>query len=185
MLFARRSAPGLAERVRIALWPRRSWSRSMRYVHQRVRRVAATPHAVALGFAIGVFVAFTPFIGLHFALSVLAAWLFGASVLASALGTFIANPVTSPLILASTFGLGTWMLHEHIALAPIDLSDGLLRTSMEHLWPLLKPMALGSIPLGFVAGIPSYFLVRHAVEAYQARRKLRAVLRVKPRSIRV
>lgn len=185
MLFSRRSIPGLAERARIALWPRRSWSRSIRYVYHRLRRVTATPHAVALGFAIGVFVAFTPFIGFHFALSVLAAWLFGASIVASALGTFIANPVTFPLIWASTFGLGNWMLHQHVTFTPVDLSDGILRNSIEHLWPLLKPMAIGSIPIGVAGGVFSYVLVRHAVEAYQARRKLRAVLRIQPSSIGV
>ena len=55
MLFKRREAESFLERMRVHVWPRRSWSRSSRYVVYRLGRLSDTPHAVALGFAVGVF----------------------------------------------------------------------------------------------------------------------------------
>ena len=52
MLFRRRETESWAERLRVHLWPRRSWSRSSRYVLYRLRRLSASPHAIALGFDI-------------------------------------------------------------------------------------------------------------------------------------
>jgi len=49
MLFRRRESESWWERLRVHLWPRRSWSRSGRYVVYRLRRLGATPHAIALG----------------------------------------------------------------------------------------------------------------------------------------
>ena len=82
MLFRRREAESLLERMRVHLWPRRSWSRSSRYVIYRLRRLSDTPHAVALGFAVGVFTAVTPFLGAHMAMAALFAWVIGGSVVA-------------------------------------------------------------------------------------------------------
>jgi uncharacterized protein (DUF2062 family) len=41
MLFRRRESESLLERLRVHLWPRRSWSRSTRYVLYRLRRLSA------------------------------------------------------------------------------------------------------------------------------------------------
>ena len=92
------------------LWPRRSWNRSSRYVVYRLRRLSDTPHAVALGFAIGVFTAATPFLGTHMVMAVLLAWVIGGSVVAALLGTFVGNPLTYPLIWYSTYEVGNLML---------------------------------------------------------------------------
>ncbi|MGC2341160.1 MAG: DUF2062 domain-containing protein, partial [Methyloceanibacter sp.] len=94
MLFKRRQTESLLERLRVHLWPRRSWSRSSRYVVYRLRRLSATPHAIALGFAAGTFVAVTPYIGTHLIMAALIAWIIGGSIVAAILGTFLGNPLT-------------------------------------------------------------------------------------------
>ena len=86
MLFKRRQTESLLERVRVHLWPRRSWNRSGRYIVYRLRRLSATPHAIALGFAAGAFAAVTPYIGTHMVMAALLAWIIGGSVVASVLG---------------------------------------------------------------------------------------------------
>ena len=63
MLFQRRNPPTRKERLRLLVWPRRSFSRSLRYGGKRILRITASPHAVAAGLAVGVFSAFTPFFG--------------------------------------------------------------------------------------------------------------------------
>ena len=51
MLFRRREPEGVWERFRTALWPRRSFTRSVQYLVKRVLRLTATPHAIAAGVA--------------------------------------------------------------------------------------------------------------------------------------
>ena len=136
MLFRRRKAESFLERLRVHLWPRRSWSRSTRYIVHRVRRLSATPHAVALGFAAGVFVSATPFIGFHMVLAALTAWIIGGSIVAAILGTFVGNPLTYAFFWIATFEVGSLMLGGsakdlHLGGAPVLLTAG---------FPGLSPM---------------------------------------------
>ena len=69
MLFRRREPEGVWERFRTALWPRRSFTRSVQYLVKRVLRLTATPHAIAAGVAAGVFASWMPFLGFHFVIA--------------------------------------------------------------------------------------------------------------------
>jgi uncharacterized protein (DUF2062 family) len=172
MLFQRRDKPALTERVRTLLWPRRGWRRSWQYIIKRILRLSGTPHAIALGFAAGVFVSFTPFIGLHFATALALAWLTGGNLIGAALGTFFGNPLTFPIIWATTFQLGNWMLGKAASVPfHFNVSKSLLNESFDALWPLIKPMAVAGIPLGIIFAIGFYFPVRAVVVAYQKRRR--------------
>jgi len=170
MLFRRRDEESRWERLRVHLWPRRSWKRSSRYVVYRVRRLSATPHAVALGFAAGVFSAITPFLGAHMLMSALISWAIGGSRVAALLGTFVGNPLTYPFFWYITYVAGNLMLGSGSGEHEIDLSDGIFQASLDQLWPILKPMSLGAIPVGLAGAALSYVLVKPAVEAYQHRR---------------
>lgn len=171
MLFRRREAESFLGRMRVHLWPRRSWSRSSRYVVYRLRRLTDSPHAVAVGFAAGVFSAITPFLGTHMIMAALIAWAIGGSIVAALLGTFVGNPLTYPVFWYSTYEVGNLMLGGTVAKQRIDLSDGIFQSSLEQLWPILKPMSLGSIPVGLALAALSYVLVKPMVEAYQHRRR--------------
>jgi uncharacterized protein len=171
MLFRRREAESFLERVRVHVWPRRSWSRSSRYVVHRLRRLSATPHAVALGFAVGVFSAITPFLGTHMIMAAVLAWIVGGSIVGAILGTFVGNPLTYPLIWYGTYQAGHLMLGGRLARHKVDLSAGIFQSSLHHLWPILKPMSLGCIPVGLAAAAISYLLVKPMVDAYQHRRR--------------
>jgi uncharacterized protein (DUF2062 family) len=177
MLFRRREAESLLERMRVHLWPRRSWTRSSRYVIYRLRRLSDTPHAVALGFAVGVFTAATPFLGTHMVMAALLAWVVGGSVIAALLGTFVGNPLTYPVFWYSTYEVGNLMLGGGSGKQRIDLSGGIFQTSIDQLWPILKPMSLGSIPVGLALAALSYLLVKPMVEAYKHRRRRALELR--------
>lgn len=171
MLFKRREEEGLWERIRVHAWPRRSWSRSTRYVMYRLRRLSATPHAIALGFAAGAFTAATPYLGTHMALAAFMAWAIGGSIVASLLGTFVGNPLTYPFIWYATYEVGNVLLGTEATKQNIALTHGAFESSIGKLWPVLKPMTLGSIPVGLALAVLVYFLVRPMVEAYQHRRR--------------
>ncbi|MEJ2125894.1 MAG: DUF2062 domain-containing protein [Alphaproteobacteria bacterium] len=182
MLFRPRTSPSFVSRIRIALWPRRSWARSIRYIALRLQRVPSSPHSVALGFALGVFVVFTPFVGLQLIISIVLAWMLRGSVLAAIMGSFLGNPLTYPPIWIATYSLGSMLidsappfqlaeLHHRagdftMALESASLS-GIART-LQHLWQLLKPMAAGALPVGGLAALLSYVGVRRFVSLSRA-----------------
>jgi uncharacterized protein len=177
MLFRRRVAESFPGRMRVHLWPRRSWGRSSRYVVYRLRRLSDSPHAVALGFAVGAFSAATPFLGTHMMMAALIAWLIGGSIVSAVLGTFLGNPLTYPLLWYLTYEAGNLMLGGHVQKHRIDLSNGIFQSSLAKLWPILKPMTLGCIPVGLALAALSYVLVKPMVEAYQRRRRREIELR--------
>ena len=171
MLFGRRTPPPWGEKLRVWFWPRRNWSRSTRYVAFRLWRLRATPHAIALGCAAGVFSSFTPFLGLHFIIAGVIAWITRSSILASALGTFFGNPLTFPFIWISSFQLGNWALGQDSNVKDIDLSGGIFYKSMDQILPLIKPMTVGGVPLGILAGSVIYFIVKKASDGYQNKQR--------------
>jgi hypothetical protein len=171
MLFKRRHTESFWARMRVHLWPRTSWSRSSRYVVYRLRRLSATPHVVALGFAAGVFSAVTPFLGTHLMMAVAVAWIIGGSMVAAVLGTFFGNPLTYPFLWYATYVVGNAMLGYEGESTHIDLSEGIFRSSLDQIWPIIKPMSLGCIPVGLAAAALGYVIVKPAVAAYQHRRR--------------
>ena len=170
MLFDRREPIAFWERIRVSLWPRRSWTRSIKYIYHRLQRLRSTPHAIALGCAFGIFVSFTPFLGCHFVLAGLLSWVSRANIIASALGTFFGNPITYPLIWMSAYKLGSFVLSEEVVIHSIDLSTDFMRQLIEQFWSLMLPLAVGGAPLGVMAAVLSYYPVKRLAEVYQRRR---------------
>lgn len=173
MLFRRRKDDTAMERFKLAVWPRRNHARSTRYVIKRVMRIPATPHAIAIGVAAGCFASFTPLLGFHFLIAFAIAWMLRGSLIASALGTAVGNPLTFPAIWAATLATGHKMLGKDAANAA-GFSELWRQSGFEAVWqPFVKPMLLGALPLGLVAAIICYVLTRAAVVAFQARKKKR------------
>lgn len=185
MLFKRRDKPSHLERLRVAVWPRRSFARSARYFSKRVLRLTASPHAIAMGFAAGAFASITPFIGLHFLLSFVIAFVIGGNMVAAALGTVVGNPLTFPFIWASTFKVGSMIIYgeakelDHRAIDK-HLDGGFLEKSLDTLLPLIKPMLVGAVPLGLITATFFYFLVFYSVRAYQRTRRQKLTSRKLP-----
>lgn len=174
MLFRRRESEPWLRRVRIALWPRRTWRRSLRYGGLRLGRLGASPHAIALGLAIGVFSAFQPILGFQMLLAGAAAWVLGANVGAALLGTFVGGPMTWPLMWLASYHVGAALTGEtHAAtldelwsalsgLAAVASPEAAADVTGALVRQLLYPLAVGALPLGLVAGTVFYAIVMRA-----------------------
>ncbi len=185
MLFKRRYAPTAMEVARISVWPRRSWERSLKYVLLRLMRVKASPHQLALGCAVGVFAAVTPFVGLQMLLAGLLALALRASFAAAMIGSFFGNPLTWAVLWPATFATGNYMLGTTTALSEIDLADkwavlgaaignlslDMLGAAWSLLWPFIKPMALGTLPVGLLVASLFYYATKRAAISYRLRRR--------------
>jgi len=179
MLFPRRIPETRWQKLRIALWPRHSFGRSLRYVAKRVLRLRATPHAIAIGVAAGVFAAFNPFLGLHTVMAMAIAWVLSGNLIAAALSTWFGNPLTYPFIWAGTWEIGALVLGHPPHQAPAgheSFAFSLARVG--ELWdPLLKPMLIGSLPAGLVAAGIAYAVTRKAAAAFISEREERLAAR--------
>jgi uncharacterized protein (DUF2062 family) len=196
MLFSRRTPASWQERLRIAVWPRRSWARSFLYVTKRILRLTTSPHSVAAGVAAGVFASFTPYLGFHFMIAFAISYVIAGNFLAAALGTFFGNPVTFPFIWASTYATGKFILSgaqgtgtgNHHRIAEIANSDifsvgisGMV-DRIAQIWdPVLKPMSVGCIPLGVLFAIGFYLLTRWGATRFRLARQKRLDERMRSR----
>jgi len=170
-VFRRRVELHPLQKLRESFWPRIGWKRASQYVWRRVWRLSGTPHTIAIGVAAGAFTAFTPFLGFHIAGAIVIAWVLRGNLIAAAFGTLVGNPLSYPPIWFATYDLGTRMLgmsgRHHVNLSEVLMSH----KAFDMILPVLMPMALGSIPLGILAAIVTYFIVKTAVAAYQLRRR--------------
>ena len=170
MLFRRREAESWLERVRVHLWPRRSFSRSGRYVVYRLRRLSESP---ARGCAR---LRRRRLLREH-ALSRHSHGHGGLDCLDGRRQHRRRRPRDFPrqsadLSAAMVLDLPDRQSHARRAGAKhhIDLSNGIFQSSLAKLWPILKPMSLGCIPVGLAIAALSYVLVKPMVEAYRHRR---------------
>ena len=180
MLFRRRKKASWPDRVREFFWPRKGFTRPARYLAKRILRLSASPHAVAAGVAAGTVSAFTPLLGFHVILALALAYLMAGNLLAAALATTVANPVTIPLIAIATFRVGEGVLgiRSAEAVSASELFHMLEHLELSELWqPVLKPMLVGAGLLGAVTAVLAYGVTRFAVRSFKARRHARLLER--------
>ena len=82
-----------------------------RAAFRRLLAIDDPPERTALAFSIGVFIAFSPFLGLHTIMATAVAFLFRFNKIAIYTGTFINNPFLTlvPIIIAS-YAVGAFIL---------------------------------------------------------------------------
>lgn len=180
MLFRRRKKASWPDRLREFFWPRKGLTRPARYLAKRILRLSASPHAVAAGVAAGAFSAFTPLLGFHVILALALAYLMAGNLVAAALATAIANPLTIPLIGLATFRVGEVLLgiQSAEAVSASELLHMLEHLELSELWqPVLKPMLVGAGLLGTSVAALAYGGTLVAVRSFKARRHARLLER--------
>lgn len=182
MLFRRRKKRHVFEHMRELVWPSAGWARTLSYVGHRLKRLPGSPHSIAAGFACGAAISFTPLIGAHLTIGLLMAWLMGANLIATGIGTVVGNPWTFPFIWYWNYRLGAMMLgmDTHLGEDAFSIAS-IMENPMSQIGPLLKPMAVGSVPTFVVAWVGFYFPLRGIINGYQRRRQHRLARRARER----
>lgn len=173
-MFRRRKKLSKHEKFTNWIWPKIGWKKYGHYILLRLERLGGTPHSISVGVACGVAISFTPFVGFHFILAGITAWLFRGNLLASALGTAAGNPWTFPFIWVSTLYTGRWFLGdgkgEPVAFLKVfEKSMHSLITFDFHafgseVWPIIFPMMVGSLPFYILIWLITYYLVKRALK---------------------
>ena len=138
--------------------------RWLRRTGQILIHVEDSPSRVALAFSLGIFIAFSPILGIHTGLAIAIAIGFRLNKAAILVGAWTNNPWTiAPMYSAGTL-LGCFVLGVSPAsLGEIDwsLSGREFYTSLAAgLRPLLMPFIVGNLVLGAAAAAVSFFALR-------------------------
>ena len=120
------------------------------------------PGHISAGFAVGVFISFTPFFGIHTALAIAAAFVFRLNKLTCLTGAWVNTPFTVIPVLGISYKLGRFLLGK----APRELHIK-HELSWQYAVKLIdkhgSSLLLGTSIIGFIAAIASYFICYYLV----------------------
>ena len=144
----------------------------------RVLHVDDTPHRIALGLAIGIFITWTPTMGFQMVLTVLVATLMRANKFVGVPFVWISNPVTALPLYGGNFYVGTCILPGEYSLDAfcqsvsravftgggwVDKIAAWWEATIDFFWPLWT----GSIVVGLALALPTYIATRWGVVRYR------------------
>lgn len=119
---------------------------------KKILSLDAHPGHISTAFAVGVFISFTPFFGIHTPMAIALAFIFRLNKVACITGAWVNTPLTIVPVLLASYNLGRFLRGK---------SGGELSFSnldWHTLQPYAKSILLGSSILGFIAAGASYFI---------------------------
>jgi uncharacterized protein (DUF2062 family) len=161
----------------------RKWLESLLHIHDSPRRTAAA-------YAVGVFFAFSPVLGLHTVLALVVAFLFNLNRVAVILGVYTNLPwFIAPYYTVTTVGAARVMgvdlppqfarqLGAVFARSPLDRDFWAALGTLAS--PLLWPFVLGSLVGAVVLGVAAFVVARPFIEAGRRHLHLRGHLNRHP-----
>ncbi len=154
---------------------------NIRAAFRRLLAIDDPPERTALAFSIGVFIAFSPFLGLHTIMATVVAFAFRFNKIAIYTGTFINNPILTlvPIIIIS-YAVGAFILGRPLSIPeegvellrdPHLFSGDYYRRLFVQSWNnIVWPFAIGGTVLSVVCSVVAYPLTLRALRAYRNRR---------------
>lgn len=121
------------------------------------------PGHISAGFAVGVFISFTPFFGFHTVLAIAVAFVFRLNKLTCLTGSWVNTPLTVFPVLGLSYKLGRMLR----GLPAKELHvKGL---EWQHLKGYAASLLLGTSIIGFFAALIAYFLCYYLVVRFRRR----------------
>ena len=161
----------------VRAWYQHRRRKLKRFVYHYLLHADDPPQRLALGMAVGMFVAFTPTVGVQMVVAGFLSWLLRANKAVSVAVVWISNPATMIPIYWYCYHIGCAIL----TLEPIDrVWWAGLTTPPEGWLPAVKfywsqlvtiagPLWLGGCVVGIVCGYGSYYAVLRLITTYRSR----------------
>jgi uncharacterized protein (DUF2062 family) len=157
----------------------RRWLDALLHVHD-------TPERTAAAFALGVFLGFSPFLGLHTVVAIVLAFVLNLNRVAVLLGVYSNLPWIIGGYYASVTMLGAAIAHTKLPpnfrarVESLDIS--LFHREFWHaLWPLLQPL-LGPFFIGSMVGCTVLAAIAYPVAlAFVRKRRHLAIIQLRPK----
>ncbi|SRR6056297_362668 len=136
----------------------------------RLRSVQESPHRLALGIAIGLFVGLLPLVGLQTGLVIALAWMFSANKAIGLPIVWISNPATFVPIFYPCYRVGAWLLGQ----SPVDfawwqrLADPPVGRSLcafywQSIFEVSGPLMVGSLLLASLVAGAGYWVALRGI----------------------
>ena len=129
-------------------------------------RVKDSQDKLAIGFACGSMVSFSPFIGFHFLLAVIFAYIFRGNIVASLIGTFIGNPFTFPFIWIFIYKVGN-IFFKNDQKFSLELT---FQSLFDQGYDILIPMLIGSLIVSIPIWLISYYTVKFLIFSFKKKK---------------
>jgi len=170
----------------------------LRFIQKKILHADDSAHKIALGVAVGVFIAWSPLLGLHIAMILVLCILLDANKFVAFTSTCISNVFTLVLIYYPSYLLGWFVLNifrseqamskEEVMLLFRDVFSvtNFIRGFYQSdywlgVWGLVKNIGpelwVGSFILGSVAAVSSYMIFYHLVKYQRSKRPHRRFAR--------
>lgn len=162
----------------------------LRWVEFKILHIEESPHKIALGLAIGLFVAWTPLIGLHIFVAIGLSFLLRANKFASFISVWVSNVFTFFIIYYPSYLFGRFILNFfdperaltgrqvlhalNSLFSPANILNGLYtKEYWKQFWGLTKSIGpelwLGSIIIGSAVAAAAYFVCISIIKSHRAK----------------
>lgn len=140
-------------------------------IYQRFIRLKGAPREIALGFALGLMIGMTPFLGTHFVACLVVASLLGWSKIAAMVGVNITNVFTAPLIYPINYWVGARLVgvSNEVRWPAACTAEEMINLIQQSPLILVDLCAGGAI-LGLPLAFAGYVVVLRAVRWVRRRR---------------
>ena len=147
--------------------PRQFWIRFQQW-KKRVKNFHGDPHFVAMGMAIGVFVAATPSMPFQTAIAVALAFILRSSKAAAAIGVWLSNPITFPVFYLASYKVGALLFGTSAAYDPGREPVNILKLGTE----ITIAAVTGGIIIGLCLATATYLITRKIYTKIRSRKKI-------------
>ncbi len=154
--------------------------------YARFLKIRGSPREIALGLALGLFVAMTPTMGFQMALAVCLATFFKWNKISAGLGVWVTNPVTAPFIYPVCYYLGSRI---YSVPKSLTLGHGL---DVETFYLLLVKapdlfiaLTIGGVIIGLPLAVTGYYFAYSAICRYQDEIKMKLARRKEKRALNI
>jgi uncharacterized protein (DUF2062 family) len=160
------------------------WDQIKYFCVHKILHADDPPHKLALGIAVGLFVALLPLIGVQMMLSVILAWAVRANKAVGVALVWISNPFTMVFL----YYPGYWIGCRFMGLDPraqwVELIQGggfnpssikslsweKVAAKWDNITDFIAPLFLGTFIVATVAGIISYYISLYIIRTYRLKR---------------
>ena len=153
---------------------------SYRDLLREILHLGEPPERCALAYGLGVFLSFSPFLGLHTILGLTAALLLRLNRLAVLVGVWTNTPLTYPPIASLGTALGLAILGTEGRVPELGdhtiLSADFWEKMLQDVNHILLPFFVGNLILALIAGVVAYFVMRAVLVRHEKRKSLRRSL---------
>ena len=148
----------------------------LRATFRRLLALDDPPERTALAFSIGVFIAFSPFLGLHTILATLIAFLFRFNKIAIYAGTFVNNPLLLVPIIVASYAVGAFFLGRPLRIpaagvellkSPHLLTANYYQQVFSEGWHIVWPFSIGGLMLSVICSLIAYPVTSSLLRAHR------------------